>query len=277
MKRWYSREGLWEGITEGIASCAACSKWECWSASCSNIVCRFNFWTCSCCSIFFHLDSCFCAAIKYSLLAWNGRKQYNIPACSNRFVFIQHDIDYYIMSRTYGYHITSGFATKDSLLADGFDFGRGVGWIWHVQSDYCTLQGVHFFRHWLETSLHLLQALVEILRGWEIFLLVFIVLIILFLFCYEKKSAKQRVKLNIHFAINYIRTKNVSLPCTAFVLASSSAVTHSWRSTSVAALMWNVCDPLTTKVQASTVWIKALCSDILPLQAWDTSAGFLQG
>lgn len=69
-----------------------------------------------------------------------------------------------------------------------------------------------------------------------------------------------------------------SIAWIALAFASSRAVTHCCRSTSVDALMWKVCVPplLTTKVQASTVCIKAPCKEIVPRQVWDISAGFLK-
>lgn len=64
----------------------------------------------------------------------------------------------------------------------------------------------------------------------------------------------------------------------ALALASSRAVTQDWRSTSLAALMWNVWVPplVMTNVHESTVWIKAPWSEIVPRQVCDISAWFLR-
>lgn len=60
----------------------------------------------------------------------------------------------------------------------------------------------------------------------------------------------------------------------ALALASSNAVTHDWRSTSFAALMWNVWVPpfVMTNVHESTVWMRAPCSEIVPRHVCDISA-----
>lgn len=64
----------------------------------------------------------------------------------------------------------------------------------------------------------------------------------------------------------------------AFALASSRAVTQRCLSTSLAALIWNVCVPPLdmTNVQESTVWIRAPWRLIVPRQVCAISAWFLQ-
>lgn len=64
----------------------------------------------------------------------------------------------------------------------------------------------------------------------------------------------------------------------AFAFASSSAVTQDWRSTSFAALMWNVWVPPfeMTNVHESTVWMRAPWSEMVPRHVCDISAWFLQ-
>lgn len=83
---------------------------------------------------------------------------------------------------------------------------------------------------------------------------------------------------NVLLGNNEIVNEPDSIAWIALAFASSSAVTHCCRSTSVAALMWKVWVPplLTTKVHASTVCIKAPCKEIVPRQVWDISAGFLR-
>lgn len=63
----------------------------------------------------------------------------------------------------------------------------------------------------------------------------------------------------------------------AFALASSSAVTHLWRSTSVLAFKWYVRPPLLrTILQASSVSICAVAKLIVPRHVWAISACVLQ-
>lgn len=69
-----------------------------------------------------------------------------------------------------------------------------------------------------------------------------------------------------------------SIALMAFALASSRAVTQRCLSTSLAALIWNVCVPPLdmTNVQESTVWMRAPCRLIVPRQVCAISAWFLQ-
>lgn len=72
-------------------------------------------------------------------------------------------------------------------------------------------------------------------------------------------------------------TNTIGSTYIALALASSRAVTHDWRSTSLAALMWNVCVPplVMTNVHESTVWMRAPCSEMVPRHVCVISAWFL--
>lgn len=92
------------------------------------------------------------------------------------------------------------------------------------------------------------------------------------------KKYVKKVLNDVQIITTKYKYKPDSIAWMALAFASSRAVTHCCLSTSVDALMWKVCVPplLTTKVQASTVCIKAPCKEIVPRQVWDISAGFLK-